>query len=389
MNIRKINSATFGGKIIDSHMHYGTWKHGQHFPIEFLDKFTKTPLTVNIAGQESTDTIEKILVSSMDNILDNGNLADEVKGLKDIQAAAKHNDKVAILAVCQPNKTKGNINELKKAIEQNPEAIVGFKFHPTDLNKTIEGKEVSINPDWYKPYMKFAKEKKFPCLFHSDSGLSNPAEIYNLAKKHPQVPVILGHCGGADFTKAKEAIISSIEKQDAKLYCDISWLNWGEPIADLPPDNPKNFIDLIKSLKEKNGIDRILFGTDAPLGCFGEKTVREISEQKAYSDTVSKLKTAIKNNFETNEANEIIDKIFYQNAHELFFNKDFSHTNIVKSKSKGKYIVLALLGIAAATSAFWAVKNHFFSNITKGTKQTPIVNNTKSNIFANVTNKKS
>ena len=39
---------------------------------------------------------------------------------------------------------------------------------------------------------------------------------------------------------------------------------------------------MITELKSRNAIDRILFGTDAPLGCFGENPVAGVSEKEAY-----------------------------------------------------------------------------------------------------------
>ena len=51
------------------------------------------------------------------------------------------------------------------------------------------------------PYMEFARKNNLPCMFHSEGeGVSGVESIYNLAKRFPDVPVILAHmgAGGAD-----------------------------------------------------------------------------------------------------------------------------------------------------------------------------------------------
>ncbi len=59
--------------------------------------------------------------------------------------------------------------------------------------------------------------------------------------------------------------------------------------------------------------NHLLFGTDAPLGVFGEKALKQ---SNAYDENIQNIKQAIKDNF-GEDANRIISKVFYRNAKKL------------------------------------------------------------------------
>ncbi|MBQ8848143.1 MAG: amidohydrolase family protein [Candidatus Gastranaerophilales bacterium] len=332
MKINPTNSIAFKAKIIDSHMHIGHWGNGKNWGVETLDKFIKNPLTVTINGTQSTDEIEHVIVSNLDCI--GKTPIGEKEGLKQALEATKGNKKISLLAVCQPNLTQGNPKNLVEALNEAGSRVVGLKFHPRDLPFSPSGQKISASHEWYQNYLKIAQERKLPCLFHCDSDISGGSAIYRLAKNFPDVPVILGHTGAGsemNFIEAKAAIRKSMQMNDAKLYCDISWMDWKNGLPDGVFENVK---DLIETFKKIGALDRILFGTDAPLGCFGEKLEGGISEKEAYEKMVSGIKTMIKQNF-GDEANDIIDKIFYKNAMNLFFPKNAIKTankNINKTK---------------------------------------------------------
>ena len=228
--------------------------------------------------------------------------------------------------------------------------------------------------------MQLAAEKKFPCLFHSDgNNFSNAKKIYDLAKRHKNVPVILGHSGCDDFDGALNVMIESVRKKDAKLYCDISWLNWENGLPDGSHSKVKTLIEKMKSI---NALDRILFGTDAPLGCFGESLATDkfgttLSEKQAYEKTVSGLKTMIKNNF-ASESDEIIDKIFYQNAQELFFDKKWAQAVEIKPVAPPKFHLpkatkaIALIGLGIAAIGTLCLVFCGKNNSAKSLKQTAL-----------------
>ncbi len=361
MKINQINEINFKAKIIDAHCHIGSWQ-GRTYGTDSLDCFIKTPLNIISDGEKSTDTIEKMLVSNLDGIDKKGALADEIKANEIMIEISKNNPKICPLIVCQPNITNGDTKNIKYLIQKS-NSFAGLKFHPKSL-------ELRADDIAYDSYLDLAKEKNLPCLFHSQVNLdwsknaqgksvatladvldnSDPRLVYNLAKRHPEVSVILAHCGaGGEIAHniAIDTLLESIEKNDAKLYCDISWVDF---LNDAPSDDPKSVIKLIKKLKEKNALSRIMFGTDAPLGCYDSKTgfLNDTNKAKQmYEQTVSKLKSAIKKEFK-DESDEIIQKIFYDNANDLFFNNKESNNNIAGNLSRNlkSKIPFAALGAA-------------------------------------------
>ncbi len=264
---------------------------------------------------------------------------DELQGNRKILETYKDTPINSFYAVCQPKSTYGNTSAIEQILQEGEGKFVGLKFHPREMHLAADDK-------FYDNYLKLAKERKLPCLFHSDRTFetiyegadnmkypvgrceySRPEQIYTLAKRHPDVPVIMGHMGGIetkDATAAVDVLVESIEKGDAKLYADISWV-------DCNSSEKPDIIEAIKRLKNtKKGdrTDRLLFGTDAPLGRFGGVGENGLTPEQAYAKTIVDVQTSIKNSF-GDEADEIIDKIFYRNANELFFEKKWAK-NIVQ-----------------------------------------------------------
>lgn len=379
MRITAISSNTFKANIIDAHVHRGSkgclW-NGIEFPTSTLDSFIKSPLSIDINGNKQTDNVVKVLVSSIDGLALDDNQRKELqeKGIQkhslkpeevifaknEIQANLEminqyKNDKFyAVMAVCQPSKTTGSADNIKQLIKEHPNTIFGLKFHPQDML-------LNADSPLYDNYMKLADKEKLPCLFHSQVSIdyntntfktplnwSDPELIYKLAKRHPKVPVVMGHMGAGNelaHEKAIKILEQAIKNKDAKLFVDISWVDFKN---DLPAEHPKSIIKLIDKMKELNALDRILFGTDAPLGCYGEPHKLEqtkLSPQESYELTISRIKSAIKNKY-GNEADSIINKIFYENANELFFEKKWAKTSSKPIKGAG-LIASSVLSLGA------------------------------------------
>ena len=81
-------------------------------------------------------------------------------------------------------------------------------------------------------------ELNLPILFHTGDGFSSPGLIAKIAKKHPELPIILGHL--------KEAAVSTL-KEYSNIYVETS--------GALP-----DTIELSADIDE----NRILFGSDIP-----------------------------------------------------------------------------------------------------------------------------
>ena len=314
----RYHNLSFSRNIIDVHTHLGKW--GQDiFTLDTLDTFIKTPL-------ENGDIVEKMLVSSAD-CLGETNVLDEITGNRKLLEMIAVNKNYAALAVCQPNLTQGDTSKIKSLLNQNPKQFVGLKFHPREM-------KLPADSLLYDKYLELAQEYNLPCLFHSDQSFdrnypdgyvskknlySRPELIYTLAKRHKNVPVILGHMGGnfgENTQAAVDLMVESLNKADATLYADISWVNCD---TTEKPD----IITAIKKLMttEKGDMtERLLFGTDAPLGRFAGAGENGVPPRKAYSKTVEDIKNAIRNSF-GDKGNDIIEKIFYKNADNLFFKK--------------------------------------------------------------------
>lgn len=357
MRVNGLNSVSFSGRIIDAHAHTGAWKcpDGKiaNFNAGNLDEFAKTPLNIVVGGVKQQDTVEKFIVSNLDCITNDGAI-DELTGNKTMLDLCANNPKFYALAVCQPSKTNGNAKNIIKLINENPNKFVGLKFHPRGFGLEADSRD-------YRPYLKLAEKHSLPCLFHSDAPLddagklidriSSPQAIYNSAKEFPNVPVIMGHMGAGGAKSHQNAIdvlLSSIDKADAKLFVDLSWVDWGQD--GLSSENKPSVVKLITELKKRNAMDRVIFGTDAPLGCFGEAPAGGLSTRGAYEKTVQDLKNVIKKNFGAS-ADDIIDKIFYKNADDLFFQKKWNEVvqTVKNGPSTLKVIGVAFVCLAALT----------------------------------------
>ena len=341
MKVNSISNFVFKGKIIDSHGHIGSWNEGNSL------KNYNNDIDVLIKNNlENGDTVEKMIISNLDCMSKKSAsefISNEVIGNRNLLEFAKNNPKIAPLATCQPG--FGDVKNIAKLISENQDKFVGLKFHPEQL-------QIPVDNIAYEPYLKFAQENKLACLFHSgSSAVSNPELIQKMAKKFPETKFVIAHWGaecGGNYDKVTNIIIDSAKNKNSKIYADISWVDCNDKAK---PTLKK----IIKQLKEAGAMDRILFGSDAPLGRFGGNGENGLSPRRAYSELVNDIKTMIKGEFEPKEAEEIIDMIFYKNSKELFFKEGESirtPIDIPKPKSKmGKYLVgfgaVVITGIAA------------------------------------------
>lgn len=316
--LNKITNVSFTGKIIDVHTHTGHWDKPTYGKADGAEPYTIGDIFEKANRvKEGGDEISKILVSNLDCIKEeNGKpILDEISGNKILLEQCQTNGKTAPLAVCQPK--TGDVKNIKKLFKENPNAFVGLKFHPLSSG-------LAASDERYVPYLKFAQKNGLPCLFHSQVNVDNntgaclkdnlnpsdPELIYKSAKKAPKTPVILGHMGagwGESHSKAVDVMLKSIERGDANLYADISWVDFRNP------EKP-NLVAAIKRLmntSKGDKTDRLLFGTDAPIAEYSR-------EDGLYARVVHDTKEAIRKNF-GEKSEELIEKIFYKNADNLFF----------------------------------------------------------------------
>ncbi|MHB8964189.1 MAG: amidohydrolase family protein [Saccharofermentanales bacterium] len=135
--------------------------------------------------------------------------------------------------------TGGATAEFRKFIAANRDEIYGLKFHPY-LNQTAFDSALS------EPYIRIAAEFGLPIAIHTASSEeSSPWKVALMAQKYPEVKFLLVHMGL--YTDNKESI--GLILKYPNLYGDTTLVQ------------PENAMKLI----QRGGIDKILFGTDAPV----------------------------------------------------------------------------------------------------------------------------
>lgn len=321
MNINNVTpysyeTPNFKGKIIDSHVHCGKWTNDLFSTNDVLEFF-------NRKFNNGKDIIDKVIISNLDCVINTKNKApynNELSGNLKLITKCLNNDKLIPFIVCQPG--HGSAENIELLLNKYPELIKGLKFHPACLN-------LPANDVKYLPYMKLAEKYGKPCLFHCEvitdsnnnflrSGVSDPEFIYETARQFPKVPVILGHMG-LGGSRAHEigikTLIHSIDHGDAKLYADLAWVDWNNPAKP----HIVEVIDKLLHSSKGDKTERLLFGTDAPLGVFGEKALKQID---AYEDNIKNIKQSIRDNF-GEDSNKLISRIFYRNSKKLL-NQNFN-----------------------------------------------------------------
>ncbi len=262
----------------------------------------------NIIDTVEPHNVKKVLVSSVSALNPEGSdlFKSEINGAKEMAlVTGNENVKIYPLISCQPGIAK-DTSVLEKLLEGTK--FYGMKFHPTNTKKSVKD-----NFEIYSKYLDLAEKKGLPCVFHSTTdGMSDPAEIIKLAEKHPKLPVILYHIDlmaqPERMKKAIDNIAESLNCKKSNVFVDISWLT---PLFGKGDEN-KNIINYAV---EKLGADRIMFGSDAPIAEMGDK-----AKYGEFADFVENtIKEFYKNKPEEEE--RVLNKIFYDNAQEVFIDK--------------------------------------------------------------------
>lgn len=234
--------------IIDSHVHVGNSPWGNFSP-EYL---------MEILG----DNIDYAICSNLDGL---GFGKDEISANIDMLNICKKFTKLKPLAVCEPSQA-GYTTVMRKLLEENPE-FIGLKVHPECL-------KIPADSELYDNYLKLAQEFKKPCLYHSGhmkSRFSSPKLIYKKAQEFPDVPIILGHLSTGPkqcHIEAIEILLDSIENSKANLYVDISWIDFAYEQLNETMEDTLMLIEALRNTSKGDFTNRILWGSDAPVGAF-------------------------------------------------------------------------------------------------------------------------
>lgn len=169
----------------------------------------------------------------------------------------------------------------QKLPDGNP-VFVGMKFHP-------EMNYFKADDETVDPYLNLCAKYQVPAVFHCGRSGSNssPERIYNVAKRHPDVPIVLYHMGAfGPHESAIQTAEQALKNKDANLYLETSQVD------------PDSVLKAIRTV----GSDRVLFGTDA---CYYGK-----NHYASYEKLIEVLKGELKE--------EDAQKVLSGNAKRLF-----------------------------------------------------------------------
>lgn len=276
--------------IIDSHVHIGLSAWGDFTP-EYL---------LNIID----NNVDYLICSNLEGI-DSPFFKDEKDCNLMMLEISRKFPKIKPLIVCQPNISE-NEAVVRELLEEYPD-FVGLKIHP-------ECMKLSADSDKYNKYLKLAEDFKKPCLYHSGhikSRFSSPKLIYKKAQEFPNVPIILGHLSTGpknSHIEAIEILLDSIENNKAKLYVDISWIDFAYEKLNESYEDTLMLIEALRNTAKGDYTDRILWGSDSPVGKFNQT-------KESYHRNLEIFKERIMQKFNDKD---LLERILFYNAKNLY-----------------------------------------------------------------------
>lgn len=221
--------------IIDSHTHFGSI-------LDFDMPGEKLINAMDLAGIDCAvvSNIESMEFDHRADPLSKSILRDQIAvNEAALDFSRKYPGRICPLVWVMPH-TGGAGSEFRKFISSNRRAVYGLKFHPFS-------NQAPIDSDFCDPYIKLAAEFDLPVVVHTaSSDESSPARVAVMAQKYPGLRFLLVHMGL--YTDNEESI--SLILRHPNLYGDTTWVR------------PEKTMELIM----QGGIDKIMFGTDAPIG---------------------------------------------------------------------------------------------------------------------------
>jgi len=156
-----------------------------------------------------------------------------------VRTVQAHPDRFVGYTRVDPNYPDEMRAELELRYEQA--GIKHVKMHPV-------GQQYPLTGEGYEPGWEFARQHKSVVLVHSSAGsdLCRPRVFAEVADKHPDIPIIIGHSGN-DNDGYKEAVEAAQERPN--LWLETS--GWC-----------MTSLGVLEYVVERIGADRVLFGTD-------------------------------------------------------------------------------------------------------------------------------
>lgn len=263
-----------GSDIIDIHAHIGNFR-GYDLSLN------------NLLQNMQRYGIKLALISNIDAAQLSGitpNKSESETNEKTANAVRNNPDRLRGLVWVRPNDGSPQVIEkflTQKLSDGNP-TFVGMKFHPEMNYFKADDEKVDA-------YLNLCAKYQIPAVFHSGRSGSNssPERIYNIAKRHPDVAIVLYHMGAfGPHESAIRIAEEALKNKDAQLYLETSQVD---------PDSVLKAIQTV-------GSDHVLFGTDA---CYYGK-----NHYASYKKLIEVLKSKLKE--------DDTEKVLSGNAKRLF-----------------------------------------------------------------------
>lgn len=260
--------------IIDIHAHIGNFR-GYDLSLE------------NLLQNMQRYGIKMALISNIDAAQLSGitpNKSESEANEETADAVKKNSGILRGLVWVRPNDGSPQVIEkfLTQKLPDGSPVFVGMKFHP-EMNQ-FKADDESVDA-----YLDLCAKFQIPAVFHCGRSSSNssPERIYEIAKRHPEVPIVLYHMGAfGPHESAIQIAEQALKNQDAKLYLETSQVD------------PDSVLKAIRTV----GSDHVLFGTDA---CYYGK-----NHYASYEKLIEVLKSELKK--------EDAENVLSENAKRLF-----------------------------------------------------------------------
>lgn len=312
-------SPQFGRQVIDIHGNYASRPYSEK------EQDLSIPRIENTLRQTSPyHQVDSLVISSLDALKPPNHapglpaIENELVGNWNLLRATFSNPGFKPILAAQPG--HGHVANLQQVLEmakQYGKQFYGIQFYPAYNN-------ISPADAKYDPYMQLAEAYQLPVVIHTAPRIGNPEQIAQLAKRHPNVPIVMYHTNHSymaeqqlpDFHfKSDKAQAKFVRGFQAALY---------QEAVDTVKDIPNIYLEcswmppkLVADVTKEIGADRMLFGSDMPLGRPG---ITSLGEAPIYTQRINDLEAALK---KEGFSEEDLNKIFFTNAKQLFL----SHTN--------------------------------------------------------------
>jgi predicted TIM-barrel fold metal-dependent hydrolase len=267
-------SVVAGSDIIDIHAHIGNFR-GYDLSLQ------------NLLQNIQRYGIKLALISNIDAAQLSGitpNKSESEANEETADAVRKNSGILRGLVWVRPNDGSPQVIEkfLTQKLPDGSPVFVGMKFHP-EMNH-FKADDESVDA-----YLDLCTKYQIRAVFHCGRSPSNSSaeRIYNIAKRHPEVLIVVYHMGAfGPHESAIQIAKQAMKNQDAKLCLETSQVD------------PDSFLNAIRTV----GSDHVLFGTDA---CYYGK-----NHYASHEKLIEVLKRELKK--------EDLENVLNANARKLF-----------------------------------------------------------------------